>query len=108
MLLVAVTVGLETHVLTGIDTAVADFFPRHRDPVFPWPAQAGFALGRTWVFPAASALLALLLSKRHRSVHSLLAVAAMWLVHSAVTGALTLCHSLAGGGTDTGTCPDAC
>jgi len=62
MLLVAVTVGLETHVLTGIDTAVADFFPRHRDPVFPWPAQAGFALGQTWVFPAASALLALLLA----------------------------------------------
>lgn len=87
MLLVAVTVGLETHVLTGLDTAVANTFPRHRDPVFPWPAHAGFALGQTWAFPAASALLALLLAKRHRSVRPLLAVAAVWLVHSAAIGA---------------------
>jgi membrane-associated phospholipid phosphatase len=90
MLLVAVTVGLEMHVLTGLDTAVANVFPRHRDPVIPWPARAGFALGQTWVFPVASALLALLLAKRHRSVRPVMAVAAVWLVHSAVTGALKL------------------
>ncbi|GLW35201.1 phosphatase PAP2 family protein [Actinoplanes regularis] len=86
--LVAITVGLELHALTGLDTAVAEVFPRHRDPAFPWPAHAGFSLGQTWVFPAASAVLAVVLARRRHSWRPLLAVAAVWLTHSAVTGAV--------------------
>ncbi len=85
IMLVAITVGLELQVLTSLDTAVADVFPRHRDPAFPWLAHIGFSLGQTWVFPAASAVLTVILARR-RSWRPLLTVAAVWLAHSAVTG----------------------
>ncbi|GIF08997.1 phosphatase PAP2 family protein [Actinoplanes siamensis] len=87
-MLVAITVGLKLHVLTRLDTAVTDVFPRHRDPAFPWPAHAGFSLGQTWVFPAVSAVLTVILARRRRSWRPLLAVAAVWLAHSAVTGVM--------------------
>jgi membrane-associated phospholipid phosphatase len=87
---VAITIGLATDVLTGLDRSIAAAIARHRVDALYWPARVGFSLGQNWVFPTASALVAVALLIRRRTVRPLVGLVGVWLFHTLVVGALKL------------------
>lgn len=83
----AITVGLATRSLTGLDQSIESEVARHRLAGLYWPARAGFSLGQNWVFPTASAVVAVVLSVRRRRPWPVLGLAGVWLLHTLVIGA---------------------
>ncbi|GAA0284491.1 phosphatase PAP2 family protein [Cryptosporangium japonicum] len=87
---VAVTIGLAADVLTGPDRSIAAAIARNRIDALYWPARVGFSLGQNWVFPAASALVAVACSVRRRSARPVVGLVGVWLFHTLVVGATKL------------------
>ncbi|MFI5957710.1 phosphatase PAP2 family protein [Cryptosporangium sp. NPDC051539] len=89
---VGLTIGIATDVLTGLDRSIASAgLGRDRASAFYWPARVGFSLGQNWVFPLASALVALLLALRTRRVRPLVGLAGVFALHTAVIGVAKFC-----------------
>jgi membrane-associated phospholipid phosphatase len=82
-----ITVGVAAEALTGMDQSVAGAAGRPRVPGLYWVARAGFSLGQNWMFPLISAVLAVLLAARRRTLRPLLALAGVFLVQNVVVGA---------------------
>ncbi|TQS46541.1 phosphatase PAP2 family protein [Cryptosporangium phraense] len=88
---VALTIGVATDVLTGLDQSIADAgLSGDRSSVLYWPARVGFSLGQNWVFPLASAVVAVILAGRRRSARPIGGLLGVWLVHLVVIGAVKL------------------
>ncbi|SHN34587.1 phosphatase PAP2 family protein [Cryptosporangium aurantiacum] len=86
----AITVGVATGFLLGIDRSMAEGSAEHRASALYWPARAGFSLGQNWVFPAASAVAAVALAIRRRSARPVVGLVGVWLVHTLVVGSAKL------------------
>ncbi|GAA3385769.1 phosphatase PAP2 family protein [Cryptosporangium minutisporangium] len=82
----AITIGVDSGLLIGFDRWMADGDAERQGSALYWPARAGFSLGQNWVFPAASAVTAVVLGIRRRSLRPLLGVVGVWLVHTLVVG----------------------